>query len=336
MRRTLTRFSYIGICSIHLTTIMLQKIIDFFRSLFGMSPAKKETPAPPKQWNDFPETTDDNGTSEVVSEEDAQDGSEITPDTIVVTYEPDPVIDLPKIEQPPVVEETPPVVISEPEKEPEPENKPTENEPVAAQHTPRYLWCLDNGHGKNTAGKRSPKLPDGEQFFEYEFNRDIVGRIIKALDELGVKTYNVVPEVDTDNFLEGRVKRANGKRSDLPKLLVSVHANAAPARPGKWAQDSIHGIETWFYHGSKKGRKVASVFQKHLIAETGWKDRKIKSQSSKQFYVLRNTSMTAVLTENGFYNNKKQCVDLLKDSVRQKIADAHVKAIMEIEEKGIV
>ena len=36
---------------------------------------------------------------------------------------------------------------------------------------------LDNGHGENTPGKRSPKLEDGSQFFEWEFNRDIVNRI---------------------------------------------------------------------------------------------------------------------------------------------------------------
>ncbi|MFT5911013.1 MAG: N-acetylmuramoyl-L-alanine amidase, partial [Paraglaciecola sp.] len=52
-------------------------------------------------------------------------------------------------------------------------------------------------------------------------------------------------------------------------------------------------------------------------------------------YVLRETWMPAILTENGFFTNKTQAKDLMKDSVRQKIADAHVAAIMEIERKGI-
>ena len=51
-------------------------------------------------------------------------------------------------------------------------------------------WCLDNGHGKKTAGKRSPVFDDGEtQLFEYEFNRDIVRRIIIELDKVGVQYY---------------------------------------------------------------------------------------------------------------------------------------------------
>lgn len=326
---------------------MFQKIIDFFRSLFGFS---KTTPPTPKE---EPFNPSDESSTDISLEEEAQDASEIKPDTVVVTYEPEPVLDLP---DPPAVPseassttETPPSTEStstdetpsssettDPEEPTTEDNEPTENTPEVKPHKARYLWCLDNGHGKKTAGKRSPKFADGSQFFEYEFNRDIVKRIIKALDQLGVQSFNVVPEVDTDNFLEGRVKRANSKKSDLPKLFVSVHANAAPARPGKWAADSISGIETWCYHGNKKGRKVASVFQKHLIAQTGWKNRFVKSQPTKQFYVLRKTNMTAILTENGFYNNKKECEELMKDSVRQKIADAHVDAIMEIEKNGII
>ena len=38
---------------------------------------------------------------------------------------------------------------------------------------------LDNGHGSETSGKRSPKWADGKQIFEYEFNRDVVKRIAR-------------------------------------------------------------------------------------------------------------------------------------------------------------
>ncbi|MEL6863872.1 MAG: N-acetylmuramoyl-L-alanine amidase [Bacteroidota bacterium] len=337
---------------------MFQKIIDFFKSLFGggSSSTLSSTRNRPNV-DKLPDTNPDLPEADVTI---PQDGSEIRPDTAVV-----------------VVNETEPVILTEEETDAgfgddveasidptastgtgtQPDDfdsaggsststteppttseapaTPTEVGAAQPKHKARYLWCLDNGHGKKTAGKRSPKLEDGRQLLEYEFNRDIVKRIIEALDEKGVKYFNVVPEVDTDNFLEGRVARANKKESDLPKLFVSVHANAAPALPGKWSNPSISGIETWFFHNNKRGRKLASVFQKYLIEKTGWKNRHVKSRPNKQFYVLRNTSMTAVLTENGFYNNKAECKELLKDEVRQKIADAHVEAIMEVEKKGL-
>jgi len=209
-------------------------------------------------------------------------------DPVIITEE-DPVI----IDQPEVSDSPGTVVIDPPEDE-----TPTEN---SKPHTQRYLWCLDNGHGSKTAGKRSPKLEDGRQLLEYRFNRDIVRRIEILLKRIGVAYFIVVPEVDTDNFLQGRVNRANQKTSSLPKLFVSIHANAAPAPFGKWSAPSISGIETWFYHNSRRGK----------------------------------TGMTAVLTENGFYNNKAECIRLLSDEVRDQIAQAHVDAIMEVEVWGV-
>ncbi|MFT7452441.1 MAG: N-acetylmuramoyl-L-alanine amidase, partial [Patescibacteria group bacterium] len=190
-------------------------------------------------------------------------------------------------------------------------------------------------HVKKTAGKRSPKFTYGTQLLEYKFNRDVVERMVRLLKQKGVKHYVVVPEVDVNNLLEERVRRANDKKSALPRLFVSVHSNAAPAPLGKWCDPKISGIETWYYHNNSRGRKVAAIFQKHLVAATGWKNRHIKSRPTNQFYVLRNTKMTAVLTENGFYNNKAQCLELLKSETKDKIAAAHVDAIMEIEKKGV-
>ena len=80
---------------------------------------------------------------------------------------------------------------------------------------------------------------------------------------------------------------------------------------------------------------MAAVFQKHILAKTGFKNRNLKSTKEKNLYVLTKTIMPAVLTENGFYNNKGEVKQLMRNSVRQKIADAHVAAIMEIEKNGV-
>ncbi|MEO1261946.1 MAG: N-acetylmuramoyl-L-alanine amidase [Bacteroidota bacterium] len=212
--------------------------------------------------------------------------------------------------------------------------------PPPPTHKQRYLWCLDNGHGKEQAGKRSPIWDEDDggkmQFFEYEFNRDVVERIIKQLKKNGVAYYDVVPDyLKVGSFLKERVARANKEKSELPKLFVSVHANAGPAATGKWVASSIKGAETWFAHNSRKGKKMAAIFQRHILKKTGFKDRKLKSTKIKNLYVLVKTVMPAILTENGFYNNKSEVKELMKDAVRQKIADAHVAAIMEIEKNGL-
>jgi len=254
-----------------------------------------------------------------------QDGGDIPQDTVITVNTNLEEVVIIKEEESGLPPEIPPVTTSTPTPKPEPVPEP--EKPTAPSQ--RYLWCLDNGHGKLTAGKRSPKLKDGERFYEYEFNRIIVKGIIKALKKHGVRYYNVVPEVNVDNFLKGRVLRANNVPSDIPKIFLSVHANAGP---GTWT--SAKGLETWYFHGSRTGRKLAAVFQQQLVNQLGWTNRGIKSQATKQFYVLRRTNMPAVLTENGFYNNRKEVYQLLDKEIQQKVITAHVDAILFFEKHG--
>ena len=296
---------------------MLEKIVNFFRTflenVFGglrslFLPKKREVI--------------------VIVEPDPedlvpQDGGDMPQDTVVTID-----TNIEEIVEIPEAEETLPPEISPIDNKPEPKPKPEIPKPTAPKQ--RFLWCLDNGHGKLTAGKRSPKLKDGNRFLEYEFNRIIVKGIIKELKKYGVKYYNVVPEVSVDNFLKGRVLRANNAPVDLPKIFLSIHSNAGPST---WTH--AKGLETWFFHGSRTGRKLAAVFQQQLVNELGWTNRGIKSQSTKQFFVLRRTNMPAVLTENGFYNNRKEVYQLLEKKVQQKIIKAHVDAILYFEKHGL-
>lgn len=332
---------------------ILELLSNFFASLFGKRTSPTTTPTSPQP--------NDRGPAFV------EDSSDVPRDTIITvsakTFEP-----LPTPADGPFADDDKEDAFDEPETPmPDtPEPAPADPDPAPATPTsptggnqpttptgggtpaptqpsqpetpkPRYLWCLDNGHGKLQAGKRSPLFDDRKtRFFEYEFNRDVVERMIKALDKAGVKYYDIVPDYnEVGSFLEERVERANKKKSELPKIYVSVHANAGPAGSEEWVSSSVKGIETWYAQNSKKGQKIASIFQKHLVAKTGMKNRNLKSTAEKPLYVLEKTIMPAVLTENGFYNNKTEVAELMKSEVRQKIADAHVAAILEIEKNGL-
>ncbi|MFK8004965.1 MAG: N-acetylmuramoyl-L-alanine amidase [Saprospiraceae bacterium] len=304
---------------------MLQAIIDFFKNLFSsFSGDKKETTSPTSTNPvDIP-TTEDN-LPEIVDVE-PQDGADmplekLDEDVVLVNVE----VDVPIIDELPV--ET---------SEPDPSTKTIDTDPpkeTTPEHTPRYLWILDNGHGKKTKGKRSPKWNDGKQVLEYELNRGIVKKIIEALEVKGIQYHNLVPEENVGNILKTRVARANAlnAKSDLPSVYISIHSNAGPEdQPGNWS--SADGIETWYYRTSLDGRKIAKVFQKNLISKIGWNNR--GARTGMAFYILKYTSMPAILTENGFFNNKIEGRKLLEEETRQLIADAHVNAIMEIEKYG--
>ena len=83
---------------------------------------------------------------------------------------------------------------------------------------------LDNGHGRDTAGKRSP---DG-RLREYAYTREMARRIAQDLKRQGIDVSLLVPE-DTDVPLKERVERANRIYAETGKqaILVSIHVNAA-------------------------------------------------------------------------------------------------------------
>ena len=196
---------------------------------------------------------------------------------------------------------------------------------------------LDNGHGSNTKGKRSPQWQSGQQLFEWEFNRDVVERLTHLLMEAGVDFEVLVPETHDVPIME-RVERANEINRHTDSILVSVHGNAAPNMNA-----GPHGIET--FHYSVAGGRLAEYFQTHLVGELGWKNRGVKkayqritinkgTENEKRITVykiaiLKYTDMLAVLTENGFYTNFDQCQKMMDPEIRERIALAHVRAINE-------
>ena len=62
---------------------------------------------------------------------------------------------------------------------------------------------LDNGHGKNTIGKCSPKWSDGTQLFEWSWTREIARLLKERLDAQGIETILLVT-ADNDVSLSER------------------------------------------------------------------------------------------------------------------------------------
>ena len=84
---------------------------------------------------------------------------------------------------------------------------------------------VDNCHGVETPGKRSP---DG-RLREYKYAREIAASVVARLKELGYDAGLIVEE-DRDVSLQDRCKRVNywcELKGSKNVILVSVHVNAA-------------------------------------------------------------------------------------------------------------
>jgi len=231
---------------------------------------------------------------------------------------------------------------------PKPENlitgTPENTTEMKTYENSKLVVLLDNGHAKSTPGKRSPVLPNGERFYEYEFNRDVVQRIARGLDKLHIKYHILVPELEKDISLTERANRTNAyceKYGTKNCFFISVHSNALGdgatwKDAGKWS--------VWTTVGVTKSDEYAKIF--YNVAEEylkpygfGCRDGLVQGNGNSgpdyesNFTVIYKARCPAILTENLFYTNKRECEFLMSDIGRQVIADIHIEAIRRIIEK---
>ena len=201
----------------------------------------------------------------------------------------------------------------------------------------KYLWILDNGHGGivdgvyQTPGKRSPVWPDGTQLFEGEFNRAIVNRLMAKCEANGISAVNLV-DTPNDVSLTERVNTANrlAKSSEKPCIYVSIHANG-------FSNESANGWEVFTSPGETKSDEIATVLYEK--ADQEFPERAMRPSTAdgdpdkeSNFYVLVNTSMPAILSENFFMTNSKECHEILmSESGRDRVAKIHFQMIQQLE-----
>ena len=192
-----------------------------------------------------------------------------------------------------------------------------------------YLIAIDSGHGMETAGKRTPAIPEpwfnkkkGECIHEKEFNKPAAEYLITALKRCGFHTVNVSPGT-VDIPLTDRYRAANEAKADL---FVSKHYNAFT---GTWG--NANGIETIIsQYAGDDSKKLAGLVQAELVKAHKRTDRGVKSdieQSGINIAVLRNTNMPAILTESGFMDNLSEAITMLDPVFQKADGEATCKGI---------
>lgn len=183
---------------------------------------------------------------------------------------------------------------------------------------------IDNGHGINTPGKRSP---DGS-LREYAYTREIAIRVEEELKKYGVEAIRIVPE-EEDILLGERRTRANLYKAN-ETILVSIHCNAA-GNGTNWMP--ARGWEAWTSPGETKADELATCLYEAAIEQLP--DMKIRRDTTdgdpdkeSNFYILKHTKCPSVLTENLFQDNKEDVEFLLSEKGKRAITSIHVNGIL--------
>lgn len=184
---------------------------------------------------------------------------------------------------------------------------------------------IDNGHGENTPGKRSP---DG-RLREWAYSREIADRVVYELRKKGIDAERIVKE-DTDVPLSERCKRANAIYRETGKkaILISIHCNAAESG-AVWMN-----ARGWSVFVSNNASNNSKKLAKSLAQVAECIPVPVRKPMPGQMYweqnlaMCRDTNCPAVLTENFFQDNKEDVEYLLSAEGKRNVVRIHVEGII--------
>ncbi|QGG48660.1 divergent polysaccharide deacetylase family protein [Heliorestis convoluta] len=176
---------------------------------------------------------------------------------------------------------------------------------------------IDAGHGGIDSGARYNNIN------EKDLNLKIALALGEELQKRGYEIiYSRTEDIDMCTLfglpyserqdLQVRVEQVEQSKADL---LISIHCNAT-------SNSHERGPMTFYHHSSKESKELAYHLQRHMnyVALNSTPAITYTYQPrSANFYLLRNTSVPAVLVEAGFMSNPEDLKLLLDPLYQQEI-----------------
>ena len=182
--------------------------------------------------------------------------------------------------------------------------------------------AIDAGHGYYTPGKRCLKSIDPKETHEWVLNSRIADKVQSLLDDYECETMRVDDVTgETDVTLLTRVTEAN-KWADV---YVSIHHNAG-INGG-----SGGGIVVFCAReASDTARRLQKAVYERTAANTGLVGNRSNPTPEKDLYVLRKTTIPAVLGEFGFMDSSHDTPIILTEEFADNVARGIVEALVDV------
>jgi N-acetylmuramoyl-L-alanine amidase len=172
----------------------------------------------------------------------------------------------------------------------------------------RRVVVIDPGHGGP-----DPGAVGINRIFEKEIVLDIGLQVARILEQQGV-TVVMTRSSDIDLELQPRIdiaERANAS------VFVSIHSNAiSMSRP------DVNGLETYYYDS---GAALAQSVHQSILEDVPIADRRVRQA---RFFVIRKTSMPAILIETGFVTGADDARNFQNPSFRSAMARGIARGIL--------
>ncbi|MBU8914808.1 N-acetylmuramoyl-L-alanine amidase [Bacillus sp. FJAT-29953] len=170
---------------------------------------------------------------------------------------------------------------------------------------------LDPGHGGTDPGAQGNGL--NEKDVTLDISLRLRNILINQYENVEVKMSR---ESDISKSLSARTNEANAWGADY---YLSIHINAASS--------AAQGYEDYIYNGlsdSSQTAKYREIIHGEVVKMNQLIDRGMKKAN---FHVLRESTMPAMLSENGFITNAHDAGLMKQAAWRQDVAQGHANGL---------
>jgi len=170
------------------------------------------------------------------------------------------------------------------------------------------IIVVDAGHGGWDPGMVSGKVD------EKDINLSIAKKLQVYLEQGGATV--IVTRLEDEALANKKVGDMQARRlianTSKADIFVSIHQNS-------YKSSNVKGFQAFYFNESDNSRKLAVCIQDRLkdFVNPG---NKHSSRANKNYYVLKETVMPAVLVECGFLTNSGERSMLTTDEYQEKIA----------------
>lgn len=187
------------------------------------------------------------------------------------------------------------------------------------------LIAIDAGHYLGTPGKRCLKAIDPGETREWTLNGRVADKVEERLTAYDCQTMRVDdPTGQREIALFDRVLIANQAGADV---YLSIHHNAG-IKGG-----SGGGIVVYVCPGvGEDTTSLQRAVYEHTVASTGLRGNRSNPLGVADFYVLKYTTMPAVLGEFGFMDSTTDTPIILTEEYADQLADGIVAALVKVYE----
>jgi len=184
------------------------------------------------------------------------------------------------------------------------------------------LVVIDPGHGGIDPGA----VNEAAGILEKTVNIEVGRRLARILESRGLRVRMTRGDDGLDSpcgdaghaqrgpGLDERVDLANRLKADL---FISLHANA-------FRDPRCSGVEIFYCPGSAAGERLADRFREAVSAGVAPTTCKVRPCD---YYVLRQTTMPAVVVEMGYISNHREARLLSQPAYQERLARAFAQAV---------